>query len=95
MITAFQIDEFGTTAKTDSNQVLRSNARPPMSFDYEIITFTSTEKTRFWQLDKVNLTDEQCAEVQRHIDSIQVNTELTNELTQNHQARLIGTFLDF
>jgi|TARA_B110000879_G_C11170302_1_gene513248 hypothetical protein len=89
MITAFQIDEFGTTAKTDSNQVLRSNARPPMSFDYEIITFTSTEKTRFWQLDKVNLTDEQCAEVQRHIDSIQVNTELTNELTQNHQARKI------
>ena len=89
MIIAFQIDEFGTTAKTDSNQVLRSNARPPMSFDYEIITFTSTEKTRFWQLNKVNLTDEQCAEVQRHIDSIQVSEELTNELTQNHQARKI------
>lgn len=89
MIIAFQIDEFGTTAKTDSNQVLRSNARPPMSFDYEVLTFTNYEKTRFWQLNKVNLTDDECAEVQRHIDSIEVNTALTQELSQNHQARKI------
>ena len=89
MIIAFQIDEFGTTAKTDSNQFLRSNARPPMSFDYEVLTFTAHEKTRFWQLNKINLTDEECDEVQRYIDSIEVNTELTQELTQNHQARKI------
>ena len=89
MIIAFQIDEFGTTAKTDDNRVLRSNARPPMSFDYEVLTFTNYEKTRFWQLNKVNLTDDECAEVQRHIDSIEVNTELTQELSRNHQARKI------
>ena len=89
MIIAFQIDEFGTTAKTDDNRVLRSNARPPMSFDYEVLTFTNYEKTRFWQLNKVNLTDDECAEVQRHIDSIEVNTALTQELSQNHQARKI------
>lgn len=89
MIIAFQIDEFGTTAKTDDNKVLRSNARPPMSFDYEVLTFTAHDKSRFWQLNKVNLTDDECAEVQRHIDSIEVNTALTQELSQNHQARKI------
>ena len=88
-IIAFQIDEFGTTGRTDSGEVLRSNTTPTFSFDYDVLTYTQNERSRFWQLERHKLTEEQEAEVERHISGIVVDTELTTQMAQNHQARKI------
>tara|TARA_A100001011_G_scaffold395624_1_gene491188 strand:+ start:1158 stop:1571 length:414 start_codon:yes stop_codon:yes gene_type:complete len=89
IITALQIDEFGTVGRTQDGQTLRSASRPPFSFDYEVLTYTPIERSRFWKLERHKLTEEQEAEVERHIDSITVDTELTTQMAQNHQARKI------
>ena len=89
VITSIQIDEFGTVGRTTDGQILRSSARPPFSFDYEVLTYTPQERSRFWKLERHVLTQEQEAEVERHIDSITVDTELTTRMAQNHQARKI------
>tara|TARA_X000001036_G_scaffold141529_1_gene134382 strand:- start:495 stop:908 length:414 start_codon:yes stop_codon:yes gene_type:complete len=89
IITALQIDEFGTVGRTQDGQTLRSASRPPFSFDYEVLTYTPIERSRFWKLERHKLTEEQEAEVERHIDSITVDTELTTRMAQNHQARKI------
>ena len=88
-IIAFQIDEFGTTGRTNDGQVLRSNTIPTFSFDYDVLTYTQNERSRFWQLERHKLTEEQEAEVERHISGIVVDTELTKRMAQNHQARKI------
>ena len=88
-IIAFQIDEFGTTGRTDGGEVLRSNTTPTFSFDYDVLTYTQNERSRFWQLERHKLTEEQEAEVERHISGIVVDTELTTQMAQNHQARKI------
>ena len=88
-IIAFQIDEFGTTGRTDGGEVLRSNTTPTFSFDYDVLTYTPNERSRFWQLERHKLTEEQEAEVERHISGIVVDKELTTQMAQNHQARKI------
>ena len=88
-IIAFQIDEFGTTGRTNDGEVLRSNTTPTFSFDYDVLTYTQNERSRFWQLERHKLTEEQEAEVERHISGIVVDTELTKRMAQNHQARKI------
>ena len=88
-IIAFQIDEFGTTGRTTGGEVLRSNTIPTFSFDYDVLTYTQNERSRFWQLERHKLTEEQEAEVERHINGIVVDTELTKRMAQNHQARKI------
>ena len=75
--------------RTQDGQTLRSASRPPFSFDYEVLTYTPIERSRFWKLERHKLTEEQEAEVERHIDSITVDTELTTQMAQNHQARKI------
>ncbi len=89
VITSIQIDEFGTVGRTNDGQILRSSARPPFSFDYEVLTYTPQERSRFWKLERHVLTQEQEAEVERHMDSITVDQELTTRMAQNHQARKI------
>ena len=88
-IIAFQIDEFGTTGRTNDGEVLRSNTIPTFSFDYDVLTYTQNERSRFWQLERHKLTEEQEAEVERHISGIVVDTELTTQMAQYHQARKI------
>ena len=61
-IIAFQIDEFGTTGRTTGGEVLRSNTIPTFSFDYDVLTYTQNERSRFWQLERHKLTEEQEAE---------------------------------
>ena len=89
VITSIQIDEFGTVGRTNDGQILRSSARPPFSFDYEVLTYTPQERSRFWKLERHVLTQEQEAEVERHMNSITVDQELTTRMAQNHQARKI------
>ena len=89
IITSLQIDEFGTVGRTQDGQVLRSASRPPFSFDYEVLTYTPNDKSIFWKLERHLLTEEQQAEVKRHIDTISIDTELTTQMAQNHQARKI------
>ena len=88
-IIAFQIDEFGTTGRTNDGEVLRSNTIPTFSFDYDVLTYTPNERSRFWKLERHKLTEEQEAEVERHISGIVVDEELTQRMAQNHQARKI------
>ena len=88
-IIAFQIDEFGTTGRTSGGELLRSLTIPSFSFDYDVLTYTQNERSRFWQLERHKLTEEQEAEVERHISGIVVDTELTKRMAQNHQARKI------
>jgi len=95
MITAFQVDEFGATAKTSEGRILKSSERPPMSFDYEVLTFTTQEKHRFWQLQRHELTEDEQAEVQRYIDTIEVDGALTEQLAQNQQAKKILASTDW
>ena len=89
LITSLQIDEFGTVGRTQDGQILRSTSRPPFSFDYEVLTYTPNDKSIFWKLERHLLTEEQQAEVERQIDTISIDTELTTQMAQNHQARKI------
>ena len=73
LITSLQIDEFGTVGRTQDGQILRSTSRPPFSFDYEVLTYTPNDKSIFWKLERHLLTEEQQAEVERHIDTISVS----------------------
>jgi len=95
MITAFQVDEFGATAKTSEGRILRSNERPPMSFDYEVLTFTTHENHRFWQLQRHELTEAEQEEVKRYLETIEVDSALTEQLAQNQQAKKILSSTDW
>ena len=54
-IIAFQIDEFGTTGRTNDGEVLRSNTIPTFSFDYDVLTYTQNERSRFGNWKGTNL----------------------------------------
>ena len=70
VIVALQIDEFGTVGRTQDGQTLRSASRPPFSFDYEVLTYTPIERSRFWKLERHKLTEEQEAEVPINKDAL-------------------------
>jgi hypothetical protein len=83
---AFQVDEFQSVLKQADGSYLRSNERPPMSFDYEVLTFTNSQKTRFWNNQSINLTEDEIAEVQTYVDSIQADNGLSETMAQIHQS---------
>ena len=88
-ITGYQTDEFGTVLRFDNGNILRSSERPPYSFDYEVVTYTSSTKTRYWQGVSYNLTDEEITEVETFMNSIDGDEELSKQMAQAHQARKI------
>lgn len=89
MAVQFQVNQSGVTVKYDSGIILRSSARPPMSFDYDILTYTDEEKTVFHNFSKRDLTPSELTEVSQYIDSIQEDTELTQKMARNAQAAQI------
>jgi hypothetical protein len=95
MAIAFQIDEFQSILKQNDGRVLRSNDRPPMSFDYEVLTFTPNDKSRFWNGVRHDLTEEQITEVQTYIDSIEADTALSETMAQIHQSKKILSATDW
>ena len=95
MAVAFQIDEFQTILKKADGRILRSNARPPMSFDYEILTFTEQDKSRFWAGQQYALSPEEITEVQAYIDTVEEDTNLTDQMTVIHQAKKILAATDW
>lgn len=95
MAIAFQIDEFQSILKQNDGRVLRSNDRPPMSFDYEVLTFTPTDKSRFWNNVRYELTAEQITEVQNYIDGIEADTALSETMAQIHQSKKILSATDW
>ena len=95
MAIAFQIDEFQSILKQNDGRVLRSNDRPPMSFDYEVLTFTPNDKSRFWNGVRYDLTNEQITEVQTYIDSIEADTALSETMAQIHQSKKILSATDW
>jgi hypothetical protein len=92
---AFQVDEFQSIIKKQDGSILRSNARPPMSFDYEVLTFTTQEKTRFWAGERHELTDEQITEVEAYVNSIEVDADLSSTMARIHQSKKILAATDW
>jgi len=92
---AFQVDEFQSVLKQADGSYLRSNERPPMSFDYEVLTFTNSQKTRFWNNQSINLTEDEIAEVQTYVDSIQADNGLSETMAQIHQSKKILAATDW
>lgn len=95
MAIAFQVTEFQTILKQHNGAVLRSNARPAMSFDYEVLTYTETDKSRFWRGEKFDLTAEQITEVEAYVNSVEADTSLTQSMTEIHQAKSILAATDW
>lgn len=92
---AFQVDEFQSVLKQADGSFLRSNERPPMSFDYEVLTFTNSQKTRFWNNQSINLTEDEISEVQTYVDSIQADNGLSETMAQIHQSKKILAATDW
>lgn len=95
MTIAFQVDEFQSILRQSDGRILRSNERPPMSFDYEVLTFTPTDKSRFWNNVRFDLTDEQVIEVQNYINGIEADTRLSEVMAQIHQSKKILSATDW
>lgn len=94
-IIAFQVDDFQSVAKTNEGSILRSNTRPSMSFDYEVLTFTSQMKSRFWQGAAYDLTEDQITEVQAYIDTIESDPLKSELMSKIHQARKLLASTDW
>ena len=92
---AFQVDEFQSTLKQADGSYLRSSERPPMSFDYEVLTFTNSQKTRFWNNQSINLTEDEIAEVQAYINTIEADDNLSETMAQIHQSKKILAATDW
>ena len=92
---AFQVNEFNTTLKMEDGSILRSNGRPAMSFDYDVLTFTESDKTRFWNNERIALTDDQIVEVQAYVDGIVGDENLSILMSQIHQSKSILAATDW
>lgn len=92
---AFQVDEFQSVLKQADGSYLRSSERPPMSFDYEVLTFTNSQKTRFWNNQSINLTEDEIAEVQAYINTIEADDNLSETMAQIHQSKKILVATDW
>ena len=88
-IIAFQVDDFQTVAKKQDGTFLRSNDRPTMSFDYDILSFSSGIKSRTWQGSSYPLTDEQITEVETYVSSITIDQDLNDAMAQIHNSKKI------
>lgn len=92
---AFQVNEFNTTLKMEDGSILRSNGRPAMSFDYDVLTFTESDKTRFWNNERIALTDDEIVEVQAYVDGIVGDENLSILMSQIHQSKSILAATDW
>lgn len=95
MAIAFQVTEFQTVIKKEDGNILRSNGRPPMSFDYEVLTFTPEEKSRFWRGQKYTLSADEIIEVETYVNSVEADTTITEAMTQIHQSKSILAATDW
>jgi len=89
MATKFQVDLFGTTVVYSDGRVLKSSSRPVMSFDYDILTYTGDEKTAYKNTSKRDLTSEECTEVEAYLATIEEDTDLTQRMARNLEAKRI------
>lgn len=91
----FQVRMDGVTYVTkekralSEKRVLKSASRPPMSFDYEILTYSADEKTVYLNYSKRDLTEKEIEEVETYILSIQENKEASLMMLVNMQAKEI------
>lgn len=83
----FQVNEVGVTYVTADRRILKSQSRPPMSFDYTVLTYSAEEKTVYHDYMKRDLTQEEQEEVLRYITEIQENPDLTRQMAMNMQAK--------
>ncbi len=83
----FQVNEFGVTYVTSEKRVLKSESKPQMSFDYEILTYSPQEKTVYQNFSKRDLSQQEQEEVVRYIETIQEDAELTRQMAKNMQAK--------
>lgn len=83
----FQVNDFGVTYVTEDERVLKSQSRPPMSFDYEILTYSKDEKTVYKNLSKRDLTANEIEEVEAYLATIEEDPELTRKMAKNMQAK--------
>ncbi|NDH74065.1 MAG: hypothetical protein EBY53_05990 [Rhodobacteraceae bacterium] len=88
-IVGFQVDDFQSVARTTNGSFLRSNARPTMSFDYDILTFTATVKNRTWQGNAYELTEDEITEVENYISTIAADESMTDAMAQIHESKKI------
>lgn len=95
MAIAFQVNEFQSILKQENGSVLRSNARPPMSFDYEVLTYTGSDKSRFWRGSRYDLSAEEIVEVESYISTIEENPSTTQAMTEIHQSKSILAATDW
>lgn len=91
----FQVRMDGVTYVTKEKRVLKSNAKPPMSFDYEILTYSTEEKTVYLNYNKRDLTPEELEEVETYILSIQENKEFSLMMLKNMQAKEVLNTTDW
>lgn len=88
-IIAFQVDDFQTVAKKQDGSFLRSNERPIMSFEYDILSFSSAIKARTWQGNSHPLTSDEITEVENYVSNIAINTALNDAMAQIHNSKKI------
>lgn len=88
-IQAFQVDSFQSVARLPDGTYIRSNERPLMSFDYDILTFTYELKQRTWNGQAIDLTAEEITEVQTYINNIEVHDELNDAMSVIHNSKKI------
>lgn len=86
-INAFQVDSFQSVARRSDGTYLRSNERPTMSFDYDVLTFTAELKQRSWNGQPIDLTEDQIVEVQAYIDTIEVDAEMNDAMSIIHNSK--------
>lgn len=88
-IIAFQVDDFQTVAKKQDGSFLRSNERPIMSFEYDILSFSSAIKARTWQGNSHPLTSDEITEVENYVSNIAINTTLNDAMARIHNSKKI------
>lgn len=91
----FQVRMDGVTYVTPEKRILKSTAKPPMSFDYEILTYSADEKSVYLNYAKRDLTEEELTEVENYILSIQENTDFSMVMLKNMQAKEILNTTDW
>lgn len=91
----FQVRMDGVTYVTKEKRVLKSNSKPPMSFDYEILTYSADEKTVYVNYSRRDLTAEELEEVESYILSIQENEDFSLMMLKNMQAKEVLNTTDW
>jgi len=83
----FQVTWDGVTYVTSLRKVLKSSSQPPMSFDYEILTYSNDERSVYINFTKRDMTAEEETEVSDYIKTIEADEALSLKMLRNEQAR--------